>query len=455
MNNTFEITGLLTMGKESEKFKPYTTTTSAKGWTTEVFQPTLVAGCNRHFTRIKGFHKADGTGKVFTFSKSGIDTDTLEKIKGEKLQIAWEDRNKPELVEQVAEFKKFVVDLEEPNRRYHLEKALEKVQDGSITEQEVIDLNLEETDKIISAALGRAKGNKATKTKVDLLEIEILEKELISLKDGSATEADLGQLRLKCIEISLVESKRKRKEFIHESDFINLVKKIIESGKFSNRLFKTMGEIQHTEYQGKFRENMVPSRIYLAAEDAVPSSIGNITIFFKEDAVTETKDGYLINGYVRNYDNDRKEEIGAPIELWLDTANDDTDVKREKLHKLLVSQFTVVDESYKEIGCKVHILDGSQKVDITEDMLNDFQKEMIELGCMTFDDVRAELGGDLYGDKVKKMVVDTVAKGYTKGRKDTLYKDSDFVVKAIQLKEDPKPSDKIDDSSEDIFEGLY
>lgn len=404
MNNTFEITGLLTMGKESEKFKPYTTTTSAKGWTTEVFQPTLVAGCNRHFTRLKAFHKADGTGKVFTFSKSGIDTETLEKIKGEKLQIAWEDRNKPELVEQVAEFKKFVVDLEEPNRRYHLEKALEKVQDGSITAEELAELGIQNAEDV---------------------------------------------------EKTLIESKKKRKEFIHESDFINLVKKIIESGKFANRLFKTMGEIQHTEYQGKFRENMVPARVYLAAEDAVPSSTGNIIIFFKEDAVTETKDGYLINGYVRNYDNDRKEEIGAPIELWLDTTSDDTDVKREKLHKLLVSQFTVTDESYKEIGCKVHILDGSQKVDITEDMLNDFQKEMIELGCMTFDDVRAELGGDLYGDKVKKMVVDTVAKGYTKGRKDTLYKDSDFVVKAIELKEDPKPSDKIDDSSEDIFEGLY
>lgn len=407
MNNTFEVTGLITMGKESDKFKPYSTTTSVKGWTTEVFQPTLVAGCNRHFTRIKGFHKADGTGKVFTFSKGEFDEKTKEKIKGTKLQIAWADRNLPKIVEQVAEFKKFVVDLEEPNRRYLLEKALEKVKDGSITEEELIA--------------------------ADVQDAEDVEKELIA-------------------------SKEKRKEFIHEADFINLVKEIIESGKYSQRLFKTMGELQFTEYQGKFRENMVPSRIYLAAEDAVASSIGNITIFFKEDAVVEAKDGYLINGFVRNYDNDRKEEIGAPIELWLDTTNDDTDVKREKLHKLLVSQFTVTDESYKEIGCRVHILDGSQKVDITEDMLNDFQKEMIELGVMTFDDVRAELGGDLYGDKVKKMVVDTVSKGYSKGRKDTLYKDSDFIVKAIELKEDTKqPTEKKDDEdgSGDIFEGLY
>jgi len=406
MNNTFEVTGLITMGKESEKFKPYSTTTSVKGWTTEVFQPTLVAGCNRHFTRIKGFHKADGTGKVFTLSKGEFDEKTKEKVKGTKLQITWADRNLPEVVEQVAEFKKFVVDLEEPNRRYLLEKALEKVKDGTITEEELIS--------------------------ADVQDAEDVEKELIA-------------------------SKKKRKEFIHEADFINLVKQIIESGKYSQRLFKTMGELQFTEYQGKFRENMVPSRIYLAEEDAVPSSIGNITIFFKEDAVVDAKDGYLINGFVRNYDNDRKEEIGAPIELWLDTTNDDTDIKREKLHKLLVSQFTVNDESYKEIGCRVHILDGSQKVDITEDMLNDFQKEMIELGVMTFDDVRAELGGDLYGDKVKKMVVDTVSKGYSKGRKDTLYKDSDFIVKAIELKEDPKPAEKKDDEdgSGDIFEGLY
>ena len=401
-NNTFEFIGYLTTVKETEKFKPYMSTTSAKGYVTTIFQPTIVAGYNRHFTRMKSLYKADGTGKVFTFSKGTVDKDTDEKIKGEKLQIAWADRNKPESIEQVAEFKKFVIDLEEHNRRYKLEKALEKVKDGSITED-------------------------------DLKELELVE------------SAD--------VEKALVDSHKKRKEFIHEHDFIELMKKLIDSEKFADRKFKISGEIQWTEYQGKFRKNLVPSRIYLVDKDTEATCVGNITVFFKEDAVVEAKDGFLVNGFIRNYDSDRKEEIAAPVEIWLDTTNDDTDIKKEKLHKLLVNQFTVTDESYKEIGCKVQMLNGSQKVEITEDMLNDFQKEMIELGVMTLDDIRAELSGDLYGDKVEKMIVETVSKGYTKGRKDTLYKDSDFVIKAIELKEKPKPEAN-EDSSEDIFAGL-
>jgi len=401
-NNTFEFIGYLTTVKETEKFKPYANTTSAKGYTTTIFQPTIVAGCNRHFTRMKSLYKADGTGKVFTVDKGGIDKTTEEKIKGKGVQFAWGDRNKPEIIEQVAEFKKFVIDLEEPGRRYKLEKASEKVKDGSITEN-------------------------------DLKELELVE------------FAD--------VEKALTDSHKKRKEFIHEHDFIELVKKLIDSEKFSDRMFKIMGDIQWTEYQGKFRKNLVPSRIYLAAKDAIATSSANIIIFFKEDAVVEAKGGFLVNGFIKNYDNDRKQEISVPIEVWLDTTNDDIDIKKEKLHKLLVSQFSVIDESYKEIGVKVQMLNGSQKVEITEEMLNDFQKEMIELGVMTLDDVRAELGGDLYGDKVEKMVVETVSKGYTKGRKDTIFKDADFVIKAIELKETPKIDDT-EDSSEDIFAGL-
>lgn len=402
MNNTFEITGKLVLGKETEKFKPYILKTSDKGYTTMSFQPTLVAGCNRHFLRIKSVHKADGTGQVFTFGKGGMDKDTGEKVKGEKLQIAWADRNKLAAVEQVAEFKKFVIDLEEPGRRYKLEKALEKVKDGSISEDDLKELEIEKNEDI---------------------------------------------------EKALIESKKRRVEFIHESDFIVTLKKLIDSGKFVKRMFKVLGEIQWTEYQGKYRKNLVPSRVYLAAEDAVTDSIGNVVVFFKEDAVTEVKDGYLINGFIRNYDGDRKEEISAPVEIWLDTTNDSTDEKKAKIHKLLVNQFTVSDESWKELGCKVQILNGSQKMEITDEMLNDFQKEMIELGCMTLDDVRAELGGDIYGDKVEKMVVETVAKGYTKGRVDTLYKDEDFVIKAIEIKEDKK-TEETPPGEGDIFEGL-
>jgi hypothetical protein len=71
-------------------------------------------------------------------------------------------------------------------------------------------------------------------------------------------------------------------------------------------------------------------------------------------------------------------------------------------------------------------------------MLTDFQKEMLELDAITMDEIRAEIGGDVYGERVQEIVIANVARGYTKGRRDTVYVDSDFVVKPLEPKEEQK-----------------
>lgn len=395
MNNTFEFVGKLSIGKESDKFKPFEQKTT-NGWTNTRLLFNVQAGDNRHLLEIKGLHKADETGKVFTLDKGGIDKDSGEKIKGQKLEVDWKDRFKPEIIEQVAEFKKFVIDVEEPKRRYTLEKATEKSKEGSLTNEELKELDVENVEK------------------------------------------------------ALEDSKKKRKDFIHETDFAIFVKKVIESGKFSNRLFRVLGNIEYSEYNGKFYRHLVPTRIYLAEKDAVPVSIGNIVLFFKKGAIEELDTKKIISGYVRNYDNQRKEDIPAPVSLMMDLSKDDE--KQTKLHALLTSQFTVKDKTWKELGLKITMLNGSQKLEITEDMLNDFQKEMIELGCMTLDDIRAEMGGDIYGKPVEAMVIENVMRGYTKGRKDTLYEDSHFVIKPLELKVKENNSKEEDtDGDEDPF----
>jgi hypothetical protein len=78
-------------------------------------------------------------------------------------------------------------------------------------------------------------------------------------------------------------------------------------------------------------------------------------------------------------------------------------------------------------------------------MLTDFQKEMLELEAITMDDIRKEIGGDVYGERVQEIVIVNVAKGYTKGRKDTVYLDSDFEVKAVVPKETKQENKSSDD----------
>lgn len=387
MSNTFETISKLMIGKESEKFKPYRSTAyPASGWVSNELIFNAISGDNRHMLKVKGGFFKDGHGKVYTFSK-GSKTTSGERIKGEQLQIPWKDRFKPEVIENVAEFKKSVVDLEEYGRRYKLEKAVERVVGGEVlTEEELTELGTTDVIK----------------------EFEI--------------------------------SNDKRKEFIAESDFAEHLHKIIPSDQVYNKLFKVLGEILYTEYKGKYYKKFVPSRIYLAEKDAVPMSTAQITLFFNkhslDDGLLKKTGKYFVNGFIRNYDNDQKKEISAPVSLVIDVSKDGEDDKVKKFNTMMINQFTVKDKSWKELGLKVKLIDGAQKMEITPDMLSDFQKELLEMEAITLDEIRKEIGGDVYGDKIEEMVIINVAKGYSKGRKDTVLADSDFVIAEVAKDEE-------------------
>jgi hypothetical protein len=336
----------------------------------------------------EGMFKEDGTGKIYTFTKGETNPTTHERTKGENIQIPWKDRNKPEIIEQIAEFKKYVVDLEQYGRRYKLENAVKKQEEGSLTDEDLKELNLDAEE----------------------------------------------------LQHELELSKKRRKEFLSEYDFTEYLYKIISSDKLKDKVFKVSGNIVYKEYNGKIYKSLVPSRLYLVTSDTEQTSTGQITVFYNKESLDvgsyEATKKYYINGFVREYDGQRKETISIPIQLVLDDTNEDE--KASKTVKVLKRQFEVDDDSWKEFGLKVRLLDGAQKVEITEDMLTDFQKEMLELEAITMDEIRREIGGDVYGDKVQEIVITNVSRGFTKGRKDTVFVDSDFVIKTIE----PEPEEQ-------------
>lgn len=382
MANMFEIIGKLSISKETEKFKPYEYQIFPSGWAKARLLFNIQSAENRHMVTSEGMFKEDGTGKIYTFTKGETNPTTHERTKGENIQIPWKDRNKPEIIEQIAEFKKYVVDLEQYGRRYKLENAIAKLQEGTLTDEELKEINLD---------------------------AEELQQEL---------------------ELS----KKRRKEFLSEYDFTEYLYKIISSDKLKDKVFKVSGNIVYKEYNGKIYKSLVPSRLYLVPSDTEQTSTGQITVFYNKESLDagsyEATKKYYINGFVREYDGQRKETIAIPIQLVLDDNNEDE--KASKTVKVLKRQFEVDDDSWKEFGVKVRLLDGAQKVEITEDMLTEFQKEMLELEAITMDEIRREIGGDVYGDKVQEIVITNVSRGFTKGRKDTVFVDSDFVIKVIE-----------------------
>lgn len=403
MSNTFEFIGKLSIGKESESFKPFEETSYPSGWDKYRLLFNVQAAENRHMLTSEGMAKADGTGIVYTFSKQKVDPITNVKTKGESLQVPWKDRFKPEVIEKVAEFKKFVIDFEKPNRRYELEAALKKQEKGELTEEELKELGVDDIAK------------------------------------------------------ALEESKKKRKEFISEYDYTEFLHKIIKSGKFKDMKFKVLGEIVYSEYNGKFYKKYSPQRIYLANSEEKETSTGQLTIYFNKESLDENSfedTGKLyVNGFIRNYDSSSKEDIPCPVQLVIDGSKKD-DEKVQKFTRVMKSQFTVEDDSWKEFGVKVKLLDGAQKVDITEDMLTDFQKEMLELDVITMDDIKKELDGDIYGDKIQEMVIVNVARGFSKGRKDTVYVDSDFEIKPVEVETEDQTNEESESNTDDLFNDL-
>ena len=395
--------GKITMSKETEKFHPYSETKYDSGWVKRRIMFNAICGDNRHLLTVDGGSFADGHGDVYTFTKGSVDANG-NKVKGESLKIPFKDRLTSPKLAEVAEFKKFVFDLEKPNRRYKLEKAAEKIKEGtSLTDEELRELGLE-------------------------------------------SEAD--------VKSELEKSNKKKHEFISEWDFVEFIKKVIDSGKYNDKKFFIRGNAiySYSDKNQKVYENYVPQRIYLADDDAEEYSTATIKVIYGADAVdemsAEEKGKYYVSGYMMEYDNNRKKNIPVPVVVTIPVASTDASDKDKKKVEAIKRKFIVEDDTFKELGIEVNMLNGAQKVEITEDMLTEEQKDDLECGLITLDDIRADLGGSVYGDRVQEYQFAKIARGFTKGRNDTVYTAEDMVIKPIE-EELPEGTDDLFDTDDD------
>lgn len=392
----FEMTGKLSISKDTEKFHPYTEKTYPSGWVRKQLLFNVTCGDNRHMLTVTAGAFADGHGDIYSFTKGGVD-ENGNKVKGESIQIPFKERLTSPKLAEIAEFKKFIIDLEQPGRRYKLQNMADKLHEGKeFTDEELKAVGLESKDDVVTA---------------------------------------------------LEKSNKKRHEFISEWDYIDFIKKVIGSEKYKDKLFfiRGNGEYQYSDSQQKVYESYIPTRIYLAADDAEPSSTATINIIFNSESLdemsVEEKGKYYVNGHMMEYDQNRKANIPVPVTIVIPIPEDDE--KGKKKAEAFKHKFMVDDDTYKEYGAIVNMLNGAQKTEITEDMLTDEQREDLDLGIITMDDIRAEIGGNVYGDRIREYQLVKPARGFTKGRQDTVWTDEDMIIKPIE--------EAIPDS-EDLFE---
>lgn len=395
----FEMTGKLSISKETEKFKPWDERKYDSGWVKRRLLFNVTCGDNRHMLSVDDGSFEDGHGDVYTFTKSSVD-ESGNKKKGESITIPFKERLTSPRIAEVAEFKKYIFDLEKPGRRYGLEKAAERLKEGrNLTDEELKNLGLE--------------------------------------NESEVTEA-------------LENSKKKRHEFITKWDYAEFIKKVIDSGKYSDAKFfiRGNGEYSYSENNERVYESYVPTRIYLAADDSEESSTATVNILFNSESLdtmsADEKKKYYVNGWMMEYDNNRRGNIPVPVTVTIPLPSEDTDQKAKRRIESLKHKFTVDDESIKEYGVVVNMLNGAQKTEITEDMLTDEQRDDLDCGLITMDDIRAELGSSVYGERIREYEFVRPARGFTKGRQETVYTAEDMVIRPIE--------ETLPEGTEDLFD---
>ena len=397
MSVQFTMVGKLSLPKETDKFKNYEEKEYTSGWVNKTLKFNLLSNDNRFMLQSKGGFMKNGKGEIYVFSKDYVD-ENGKRVKGEGFRIPWKERLTHPRLPEVAEFKKFVVDLEENGFRRELNSAINKVKEGQ-----------------------------------DLTEAEV---------------AKFGASDVKGLEAALEKSNKKRKEFIAEADFAEFMYKVITSGKYADRKFKITGsyDMQCSEANGKWYNNYVPQRVYLAADDEPEVATATVTLFYGEGAVEDAKEEkgkYYISAYTQVYDSNKKANVFAPYNIVID-ANDN-----EKKVAKLVSYFETEEDTVKTIGVVVDLLDGAQRKKIEIEDLDEETQENILFGLTTLEDVVRELGGNVYGERITENRFKKLAQGYSKGAEDSAYTPDDLIMK---VQEEVEVVEEADEETEDLFD---
>lgn len=390
--NTFEFVGTLSIPKATEKFKPVADYDKSH-W--KGHKVTFQVKNNENNTQLVevmgGFNKDGSTVIKTTANEKGDDG------KYKKLEIKWADRNKPENIQAVANFRKFVFDMDVEADRWAIQRQIKALEASSTDSDAIV---------FLQENYGMTEGANALEFAKDLL----------------------------------AKSLAKRKEFLSEYDFVEFLKTAIP--KCGNNVFVVTGVIESSIYNGKGSQKFKVQQVKLAAPGTPQKFRGEMEIYFDNSCLDESMftdiRKYFLNGYVRNYSSAHKKEIGIPTTVVIDGSKFDAsnEIATRQLN-FLKSLFTVEEkENFSVCGVKCVFANGVQKVEVTMDMLSDFERTQIELGLANLDDFKKAYG-QANGEREREIKVVGLSTQYLKtGSKETAYTLSDFLLETEESIDD-------------------
>lgn len=394
--NTFDFTGKIFI-PDKEKF--HAINESDSGWVGHRLSFAVQESqTNSVFVEMYGGYSRSKPNVVYSFSKSENGRE------GQRIEIPWSDRLKPEVVDMVANFRKIVVDF--------------------TTDQEA--------------------KKKATGLRYKIRDLEYKE---------NKTEEELNELT--SMKQELKELVPERYEFIHPYDAIAFLQSHLPV--YKKHKFRVRGNVEMSEHKGEFYRKFVPNLIEIVDEDTPSKLKAFFDIFFTKDSLDDKRikkeQRVYVNGYILSYDSKTKKDQFFPMQFVINTSKIDFENERQvALLELLKNKFKVTGRGVYHLPWDVNIFRGAEEKEFTENDLTTEQRELIEFGLATIDDFKPKgsvLGEAYYENRLIKPILqafDAKENNFVNGPVETDYRLKDLEFEFVGNSTSKQTEDKISES---------
>lgn len=371
MSMNFEIIAKLKAVKDGESFKAFETKDFSSGWQNTRYRFNAIVDNSRFMLEIGGGKWIDDKkNKIITLAKSEAGQ------KPTRLEVAWDDRNNPEIIEQVAGFRIYTCNL----LAYDERQALED--------------------------------------------------------EGKEDEA-----------------KKKNHQFLEKTEFATFVKRVIDSGKYTDTKFKILGTVdfQYSEKNNAYYKTFSVDKMYKVSDETPCKAEMTLNAYYTENTVDaegydDTKK-YLVNCYTDYYFSTIKENRFVPVTLVINGDGDEATEKKAKAFKKMFEKFD--DEAtVRKVGLVCQMIDGAESVAITYDDLDEDTRDNIDMGLISEEDAIKALGGTMAGNHITESRIKSLARNSAKGSEPTVYTEDDL-KKLPVIEEKVEEVDIFKDSDEE------
>ena len=254
------------------------------------------------------------------------------------------------------------------------------------------------------------------------------------------------------------EAKKKNHQFLEKTEFASLVKRVIDSGKYTDVKFRILGtvEFQYSAKNNMFYRTLSVDKMYKVSEDTPCKAEMTINTFYTEDAVdAESYDEnkkMLFNCYTDYYFSAVKGNRFVPMSLIINGNGDEKADKKANGFKKMFEKFD--DEAtVRKVGLVCDMVDGAESMAITYDDLDEDTKDNIDMGLIELEDAIKALGGNMMGNRVTETRVKSLSRTSAKGSEPTVFTEED--LRKLPVVEEAEEEIDIfagsdDDSDDDI-----